>query len=84
MSSALAITHDRIPIIAVSASLTEDKLPEYRRDGFDGWILKPIDMKRLGVLLSGIWDNERRNECSYTENISEWERGGWFEAGKGE
>merc|ERR1711964_241760 len=35
--------HGRIPIIAVSASLSESSCTEYMESGFDGWILKPID-----------------------------------------
>jgi hypothetical protein len=39
----------RIPIFAVSASLLEKEMDEYIKVGFDGWIMKPIDFKRLNV-----------------------------------
>jgi hypothetical protein len=74
--SALASCHGRVPIFAVSASLVEREKPTYVDAGFDGWILKPIDFKRLNVLLSGINDDDARNDCLYVPG--EWERGGWF------
>lgn len=67
----------RVPIFAVSASLVERDRPMYVNAGFDGWILKPIDFKRLNVLLTGIVDEKVRNKCLYKPG--EWERGGWFE-----
>lgn len=66
----------RVPIFAVSASLIEKNREEYISAGFDGWILKPIDFKRLGVLLSGIVEEQTRESCLYEPG--EWERGGWF------
>jgi len=66
----------RIPIFAVSASLVEDKRQEYIDIGFDGWILKPIDFKRLLQLMQGIIDDEVRKNDVYVP--SNWERGGWF------
>ena len=66
----------RVPIFAVSASLIEKNREEYIDAGFDGWILKPIDFKRLSVLLSGIFEERTRESCLYEPG--EWERGGWF------
>ena len=66
----------RVPIFAVSASLVEKNRQEYIDAGFDGWILKPIDFKRLRVLLSGIVSKQTREVCLYKPG--EWERGGWF------
>ncbi|QSZ35902.1 hypothetical protein DSL72_007024 [Monilinia vaccinii-corymbosi] len=66
----------RVPIFAVSASLVEGKRQTYIDAGFDGWVLKPIDFKRLNVLLEGIVDNKVRESCLYRPG--EWERGGWF------
>ncbi|KIW80271.1 hypothetical protein Z517_06886 [Fonsecaea pedrosoi CBS 271.37] len=66
----------RIPIFAVSASLTEKEHDKYVQIGFDGWILKPVDFKRVDLLLKGIVDQEARNECVYEPG--KWERGGWF------
>jgi CheY-like chemotaxis protein len=75
--SELARPHGRIPIIAVSASLVEKDKAIYTEAGFDGWILKPIDFKRLHVLLDGITEDKVREQCLYEPG--EWERGGWFE-----
>ncbi|KAI1502102.1 hsp90-like protein [Biscogniauxia marginata] len=74
--SPLATSHGRIPIFAVSASLTEKEKPKYVDAGFDGWILKPIDFKRLKVLLDGMTDDSIREACLYKPG--EWEQGGWF------
>ncbi|KAK3384567.1 hypothetical protein B0T24DRAFT_517281 [Lasiosphaeria ovina] len=74
--SQLACPHGRIPIIAVSASLVEQEKNTYVDAGFDGWILKPIDFKRLENLLLGIINEDVRNESLYVPG--EWERGGWF------
>lgn len=74
--SPLATINHRIPIFAVSASLLEQEKDTYVNAGFDGWILKPVDFKRLSTLLTGIWDEELRTSCLYKPG--EWERGGWF------
>ncbi|KPM42852.1 hypothetical protein AK830_g3674 [Neonectria ditissima] len=74
--SILAASNGRIPIFAVSASLIERERQTYVDAGFDGWILKPIDFKRLSTLLAGITEEEVRNSCLYEPG--EWERGGWF------
>ena len=66
----------RVPIFAVSASLIEKERDRYIQAGFDGWILKPIDFKRLAVLLEGIVHEDIRHDCLYAPG--EWERGGWF------
>lgn len=57
--------------------MVEKELQTYLDAGFDGWILKPIDFKRLSVLLDGIVHEETRASCLYEPG--EWERGGWFE-----
>lgn len=69
----------RIPIIAVSASLVEREKDTYIGAGFDGWILKPIDFKRLETLIRGIVDEQAREENLYVPG--QWERGGWFKRG---
>ncbi|PQE19018.1 hypothetical protein CJF31_00012170 [Rutstroemia sp. NJR-2017a BVV2] len=66
----------RVPIIAVSASLTEDKRFEYVQSGFDAWLLKPIDVGRLSLLLQGVKYPKLRRDALYTPGY--WERGGWF------
>ncbi|KAJ9605317.1 hypothetical protein H2200_009974 [Cladophialophora chaetospira] len=74
--SSRAMHNGRVPIFAVSASLVEKEREKYIQTGFDGWILKPVDFKRVDILLKGIVDNEARNECLYEPG--KWERGGWF------
>lgn len=74
--SAVASNHGRIPVFAVSASLMEREKNTYMSAGFDGWILKPIDFKRLETLLFGIIDDKVRNDAVYVSG--NWERGGWF------
>ena len=71
-----ATLNGRVPVFAVSASLIEKERQVYIDGGFDGWILKPIDFKRLSVLLSGIVEANTREDCLYKPGY--WERGGWF------
>jgi hypothetical protein len=71
-----AICNHRIPIFAVSASLVEKEKDKYIEIGFDGWLLKPVDFKRVTQLLKGITDDETRNSCLYAPG--KWEQGGWF------
>ena len=75
--SARANANGRIPIFAVSASLVETHRVKYMEDGFDGWILKPVNFQRVDDLLKGIVVNEVRGACVYQPG--QWERGGWFE-----
>ena len=72
-----AANNGRVPIFAVSASLLERERHDYINAGFDGWILKPVDFKRLNILLLGIVEDETRNSCLYQPGA--WERGGWFQ-----
>ncbi|KAM0460770.1 hypothetical protein ACHAO4_001562 [Trichoderma viride] len=74
--STLASKCGHIPIFAVSASLVEEMKNTYVEAGFDGWILKPVNFKRLSTLLKGIYDAETRDSCIYVPG--EWEKGGWF------
>lgn len=71
-----AAGNGRVPIFAVSASLVERERQTYINAGFDGWVLKPIDFKRLNILLLGIVEDDTRESCLYKPG--EWERGGWF------
>lgn len=75
--SSSASKNGRVPIFAVSASLVERERQTYINAGFDGWILKPIDFKRLTILLAGICNDDTRESCLYKPG--EWERGGWFD-----
>ncbi|KAF9485880.1 phytochrome-like protein [Pholiota conissans] len=67
----------RIPIFAVSASLFEHQREELAGHGIDGWILKPIDFKRLAVILKGVIDPIQRQNDIYRPGCS-WEKGGWL------
>lgn len=67
----------RIPIFAVSASLLEHQRHELSNYGMDGWILKPIDFKRLDVLLKGVTDPTQRDQDAYRPGCN-WEGGGWL------
>lgn len=71
-----AALNGRVPIFAVSASLVEKDRQKYIDAGFDGWILKPVDFKRLSVLLAGIMDEDKRDASLYRPG--QWEKGGWF------
>ncbi|KAF7505489.1 hypothetical protein GJ744_000736 [Endocarpon pusillum] len=75
--SARAKVNGRIPIFAVSASLLEKDREVYVKIGFDGWILKPVNFRRVDSLLRGIVDEKVRNDCLF--ETGQWERGGWFE-----
>ncbi|KAJ7081401.1 hypothetical protein B0H15DRAFT_913009 [Mycena belliarum] len=66
-----------IPIFAVSASLREHRREELANYGIDGWILKPIDFKRLKVILRGVTDPAQRALDLYHADCS-WEAGGWL------
>ena len=74
--STRAAMNGRVPIFAVSASLVEKERQTYIDAGFDGWILKPIDFKRLSILLKGIVEEDTREQCLYQQG--KWEVGGWF------
>lgn len=70
----------RLPIIAVSASLPERQKGAIDEAGMDGWILKPVDFKRLNELFLGMFERRRRKKDVYTPGA--WERGGWLDAGR--
>jgi CheY-like chemotaxis protein len=67
----------RIPIFAVSASLVEKDRQTYIDAGFDGWIMKPVDFKRVAHLLGGVYKEAVREDCLYKPGM--WEKGGWFD-----
>jgi CheY-like chemotaxis protein len=66
----------RTPIIAISASLEESRKDEYSQKGVDGWMLKPVNFRRLEMLLRGIHDEGLRGELLYEPGT--WELGGWL------
>ncbi|CAL1713504.1 unnamed protein product [Somion occarium] len=67
----------RLPIFAVSASLFEEHREEMYKLGIDGWILKPIDFKRLRIILKGVTDLTQREKDVYRSGCN-WEIGGWL------
>ena len=67
----------RLPIFAVSASLFETQREELFTLGMDGWILKPIDFKRLRTILRGVIDPSQREKDVYNATAN-WEMGGWL------
>jgi len=69
--------HGRIPICAISASLYERQYDELVRYGLDGWILKPIDFRRLKDILQGVTDPLARRRDVYYPGCN-WEVGGWL------
>ena len=72
-----ASLNDRVPIIAVSASLIEKERQTYIDAGFAGWILKPISFHRLSEIMKGIVDRDVRRANLYRQGV--WEYGGWFD-----
>ncbi|OKL56231.1 hypothetical protein UA08_08380 [Talaromyces atroroseus] len=67
----------RVPIFAVSASLVEKDAQKYVDTGFDGYIMKPIDFRRVNSVLSGLQADTEREALTYVPG--NWEIGGWFE-----
>ncbi|KDQ62255.1 hypothetical protein JAAARDRAFT_149003 [Jaapia argillacea MUCL 33604] len=66
----------RIPVFAVSASLIEHQRHEMMGAGFDGWIPKPVDFKRLRLILKGVTDTAQHSSDAYRPG--RWETGGWL------
>jgi DNA-binding response OmpR family regulator len=72
-------TRNRVPIFAVSASLQRDEEQMFIENGFDGWLLKPIDFRRLNLLLAGVLAEETKREGLYRPE--HFNIGGWFVKG---
>lgn len=71
---------ERVPIFAVSASLVEKDVQKYIDTGFDGYIMKPIDFKRVNAILSALKADSTPEAMTYTPG--NWEHGGWFDWSK--
>lgn len=67
---------DRTPIFAVSASLDQHTQGSLTAIGFDGWLSKPIDFKRLHAVLEGVTDPESRMRARSA--AGDFACGGWF------
>ena len=74
------VLNGRVPVFAVSATLYEHQRAELIGLGIDGWILKPIDFKRLREFLQGILDPVTRERHVYHPGTN-WELGGWLVGG---
>jgi len=48
----------RIPIVAVSASVPADTIPHVRRKGFNGFIAKPVDFMLFGDQVRSIMEGK--------------------------
>ncbi|KAN0064316.1 hypothetical protein ACQY0O_002507 [Thecaphora frezii] len=71
------ILNGRVPIIAVSATLTPQMREEMTEIGMDGWTLKPIDFSRLSELMKGLLHLEDREKNQWAPGCV-WEKGGWL------
>ncbi|CAO1636867.1 unnamed protein product [Sympodiomycopsis kandeliae] len=67
----------RVPIFAVSATLTPEMREEMCEIGMDGWILKPVDFARLNILLKGVIETDKRKQELWKPGKN-WEKGGWL------
>ena len=77
------LLNGRLPIFAVSASLFEEQREDMYNLGMDGWILKPIDFKRLRLILRGVTDVSQREKDVYKPGRN-WELGGWLTKPRGQ
>lgn len=68
---------DRMPIFAVSASLDQHTQESLATAGFDGWLSKPVDFKRLCVVLEGVLSREARLQAKSA--AGDFAGGGWFD-----
>jgi CheY-like chemotaxis protein/anti-sigma regulatory factor (Ser/Thr protein kinase) len=67
----------RIPIFAVSAGLNQYSQDSLEDAGFDGWLSKPIDFKKLAVIMEGVRDHDVRGLAMSRDG--DYGGGGWFE-----
>jgi len=66
----------RIPIFAVSAGLDRHSQESLENAGFDGWLSKPIDFKKLGVIMEGVLRPDARVLAK--SRAGDYVGGGWF------
>ena len=60
----------------VFSRLKKYALANLRSHSFDGWLLKPIDFKKVEVLLQGVKNPTLRRDLLYVPG--KWEQGGWL------
>jgi hypothetical protein len=75
-SGAMRLPQRSIPIFAVSANLEKHSQESLEAAGFDGWLHKPIDYRRLVLVLKGAFCEESRALGRYSSK--EPKLGGWF------
>ncbi len=78
MPSRAVQTCGRTPIFAISGMLRRGDEQQYIDASFDGWMPKPVDLKRLATCLSGALDIGLRSLGIY--DSTRFELGGWFPA----
>ncbi|TQS38651.1 hypothetical protein Golomagni_00840 [Golovinomyces magnicellulatus] len=66
----------RVTIIAFSSTLEEESRFDYIQSGFDGWLLKPVNIQRLEQMLHGLVDPKLRTDALYVPG--QLNKGGWF------
>ncbi|KAK4452554.1 hypothetical protein QBC34DRAFT_377046 [Podospora aff. communis PSN243] len=76
MPSHAVLSCGRTPIFAISGMLRRGDEKRYAESGFDGWMPKPIDLRRLATYLAGAWDPIARHRGMYYDD--QFELGGWF------
>lgn len=69
-------TCGRVPVFVVSGMLRREDQQKYKDADFDGWMPKPIDMRRLNTYLAGAMDMAARRQGLYDE--THFAIGGWF------
>ncbi|RKF76951.1 putative histidine kinase-group viii protein [Golovinomyces cichoracearum] len=70
------IAKQRVTIIAFSSILEEESRFDYIQSGFDGWLLKPVNIQRLDQMLQGLVDPKLRTDALYVPG--QLNKGGWF------
>lgn len=75
--SPTAQVYGRTPIFAVSASLKPSHLHKILKTGFDGWVIKPVNFKRLNMYLLGAFSEEGRKAAAF--DPAQFLAGGWFD-----
>lgn len=75
--SPTAQVYGRTPIFAISASLKPSHLHKILKTGFDGWVIKPVDFKRLNMYLLGAFSEEGRKAAAF--DPTQFLAGGWFD-----